>query len=334
MQADRPCAMDAGVFCPLPGHVQSVPRAELFAVVLILCHVDYSDDVEIVSDSLTTVQTFGKGADHPAWEHSPNADLWREVWKHNPARVTMRWIKAHADVDPALFAKWGLDTEDVCGNSCADALAGLGAEEAAAMAHEVAQVVNLEHLVHEIQMRLVAILLHLVAEFPRTAVDRPRTDLLPRFSVHTLAFCSSHALSVQGDRYVCLRCGSCPYQSAAAIEKWFARDCQGMPVGFLKDIQMRAMQWAQPLPRGLPIVLGHKLAHRTHALFVVHNVVFCRVCGRFAAQGVRLLLHFCPGRPASATAQRNTRKLLAGERPSNLRAWPALSLFASDLPFL
>eukprot|EP00959_Pyramimonas_sp_CCMP1952_P042592 890386-Pyramimonas_sp.AAC.1 len=71
--------IDLVVYGPLPGPIQTSPRAELFAVVQILRIAILP--LRILTDYLDLPQGLERG---PAWgchPRRPNADLWCEIWR-------------------------------------------------------------------------------------------------------------------------------------------------------------------------------------------------------------------------------------------------------------
>ena len=110
-----------GIFGHLPGPIQTVPRAELAAVVfalqsLVVPATIYTDHYNLITD-------ISKGKPVTCSAKHPNADLWERFWQlifgHGGLGdlLNIKWVKAHSNND----------TNEVCGNTWADRLAKMGA---------------------------------------------------------------------------------------------------------------------------------------------------------------------------------------------------------------
>jgi len=316
-----------GFFLALPGPSQTVPRAELFGLLLILRNVLPPAAVCIVTDSLTTCNTFQLGAEHHAWRTSPNADLWELVWPLVQGRALALWIKAHAEEHPEYIDQYQLYQRHVVGNVCADVMAGRGAALQQVSTAEVDIHRAAISLVSRIQTRCVAILQHHASVSPR--LPRQRQRRLPQLGRHTLALMSPHSLvppRCPRDPYVCLVCGPCPYRSPQAQISWFLRPCKQQDA--LTDPVLRNLFVSQALlspravPSLLPVIIGKFAIHSSHVLWLFQNVFFCRICGARVIAIPKLLRLACTGPPPPARAGVLAR-LLAGELPWGFLRWPA-----------
>ena len=125
---------DWGVYCGLPGPVQSVLRSGLFAVLFVITHADPDLAITICTDSRLTAVHYHLRADENWAKHEGmefHLDLWlalQRVRRLRRAPTTVLWVKAHAAENPAFIWSYNLPRADVIGNSCADWLAGQGAE--------------------------------------------------------------------------------------------------------------------------------------------------------------------------------------------------------------
>eukprot|EP00959_Pyramimonas_sp_CCMP1952_P419120 8779354-Pyramimonas_sp.AAC.1 len=104
---------------PLPGHQQSIPRAELHAVVQVLRQRIVP--MHIRTDCLGIVDGPMKGAAWRAHPRRPNSDLWRQL---------LRAVDGHGGLSPRLDASLarshqtqGEATPDKKGNDYADVAA-------------------------------------------------------------------------------------------------------------------------------------------------------------------------------------------------------------------
>ena len=87
-----------GAYGPLPGAVQNVPRAELYAILLVAQNAWSSSVYVVHSDSATNVQLYQNG--EAACLASENSDLWEELWKNvhlKALNFQLLWVKAHCD---------------------------------------------------------------------------------------------------------------------------------------------------------------------------------------------------------------------------------------------
>ena len=84
-----------GVACALPGVAQTVPRAELFALLLVLNSV--SDHVHCISDSLLVVnglqRILGQVDDSPL--DGANHDLWAAVYDAVLHLQAIGWLSGY-----------------------------------------------------------------------------------------------------------------------------------------------------------------------------------------------------------------------------------------------
>ena len=81
-----------------PGEAQTVPRAELYAVLVAVERSDPAAALTVVSDSEVNVKLYAKG--ELATANAANHDLWTRLWnaKHRrSASLTIKWCKGHAD---------------------------------------------------------------------------------------------------------------------------------------------------------------------------------------------------------------------------------------------
>ena len=111
--------LEHGCYGPLPGPIQTVPRAELYAICEALART--VGPIRIHTDHKPIVDGLLHGRE---WARSPNrvnADLWKRLWflldDIGGANVQIVWVKAHQH-DDSLDAR---------GNNWADTVAKLGA---------------------------------------------------------------------------------------------------------------------------------------------------------------------------------------------------------------
>ena len=104
---------------------QTVDRAELQAVLLVVTNLEIGGAVDFFTDSKITYDTFNMGLGRARFASS--ADIWVQLFNHIEIKgliVNPSWMPSHADIDPKKLkiAPW-----HVAGNKCADVLAGRAA---------------------------------------------------------------------------------------------------------------------------------------------------------------------------------------------------------------
>ena len=149
---------------PLPGAKQSVPRAELYAILVLLRRLGPLEQAPafVYTDSK---YVFDKARVGPSpRKASGNSDLWKAFWAE---MVRLRWrvcilkIRAHCDhmdLWSGRILPW-----HYFGNKVADVLAGEAAQNASLVHDVLASLGRVDALAWRVQKRLVAILLHLAA---------------------------------------------------------------------------------------------------------------------------------------------------------------------------
>ena len=148
-----------GVYAPLPGLKQDVPRSELFAFVFLASMLQVDAFAHLVSDSAINVDMFLKGP-KGLWRTSENANLWEVLWRVLAPKCVLRvyWVKSHSLDKFDLFQKYAPNVVHAIGNVCADTLAEFGAKVAAPPDEDVARVCSHFGVVRQAQRRLSAIL--------------------------------------------------------------------------------------------------------------------------------------------------------------------------------
>ena len=308
-----------GAWAVLPGSKQTVPRAELFAMLLVVRHV-VAGDVTIKSDSLVNCELFGKGKS--ACLLSVNHDLWAQLWsliEQKALSVNMFWIKGHATVENIL--QHDLAPVDVAGNFCADALANSASVVAEVWPHDVANITWYYAIVRRVQARAVAVLSSTVSTRKLTVKCQVPTVArsLPEPSNVGAAILSQHKLCRVGADWHCNLCIQSMNERSPLFREWLASPCD--PDSSL----VRTLQAGNSRPTRLSassaIVIGRQPVHGSHELHVYRGLYFCRLCGYHAHAAARRLAAACLGRTAPGAARR-ARTLLSGKLPSGLAAWP------------
>ena len=113
----------------VPGNIQTVPRAELTAL-LRAFELSEPFEVHVVSDCEYVVNTFNRGESQFDYLSARHADLWKKVFRAARNRIVcVSWFHAHqtmqecADISDEMLAKWhGNDSADKLATSKAESL--------------------------------------------------------------------------------------------------------------------------------------------------------------------------------------------------------------------
>ena len=151
-----------GAFFPLAGEPQTVPRAELFAIIVVLLFLSPGAAAIIHTDSELCSKGFAAQTDQ-----GENADLWQLLWSTISAKsldIQVRWVKAHGLEHPEFISKFALSLHQLLGNALADKLADRAADAAAIDPDIACRILSLYAETQAIQRRFVSTLGILVRE--------------------------------------------------------------------------------------------------------------------------------------------------------------------------
>ena len=307
-----------GVFGPLIGKVQTVPRAELFACVTVLARVSCAP-VLIVTDSKLVYDAWSGG--ELKCTGAANADLWGEFWQHarriGVSDVRFQWIKAHAT--PLIVQHCLVSLGDLRGNACADALADRAAEQWQIFPQDAQNVFWHMAVLQQIQKRCVSILIHVAGSAQEGRERRHRTVRLPRLPATGAAIGSDHALLLLGNMWRCAFCQVARRASASDLREWFASECT--PFSMVSySLRMGEVRPTE-VPYGYPIRSGKHVLHESHASVTYKGLIFCRRCGCYSTGAPKLLKAQCAGVPNGSTRARLWR-LRRGLLPHAMQQWP------------
>ena len=309
-----PVSFFGGACSPLPGPDQTVPRSELFSMIVVCSRAVAGACLHFPSDSLLTVQGV-----RDIRRTGAEADLWHQLWLWVAVKqltVSARWVKAHGIEKPHFIDKFKLSLVDVCGNGCADALADIAASDAELNAVVVNRYEKWVERVEFVQRRLVAIALHVVREHPRSHSQTPPQSQLriPTADFDWFALRSSHALHRSlGSRVSCLVCHTGASGATQDVFKWMLSPCSGPPVSLIAA--------CQPVPSDREIWLGGVLVHPSHRLIMHKGLYACELCGATGSSKIRLLRGLCP-QQLIASGPRDLQRIRAGVLPWGRDAWP------------
>ena len=294
-----------GAFSALPGRSQTVPRAELYALVLLahMCQPDAILDVGV--DSLTTVE--GVLLERQSGD---NEDLWVTLWEIVRSKMlllSVRWVKAHVIDKPELARTYTVTDRDQVGNAGADQLAGRAADMYAVSVQTAAAVRRNQILVQQVQRRLVSILGTLVEAFPRgevpEAADRPDPLSLTRS-----VLASQHRPVLHQHGASCQACLKGCIGPPTAVARWLATPCGGPQAGPIRGTLDDT------------VVVGGLQVHPSHTLAAARGMVICTTCGGVGAFAPKKLLLPCG--PLTRAGRRALCAFQAAELPYGTPAWP------------
>lgn len=315
-------AFSWGAFAVLDGENQSVPRAELAAILCVLRRVS-GGPVEIASDSKINVDRYADGID--ACLSACNSDLWRQLWAEvgriGRDSVVLRWIKGHAT--EKHIAEGDISVKDLCGNYCADVLAERAARCAEVFPQDAVNTFFYMSLARKIQMRAVAILLEVSAGEKRSRSEKRRLSAVSRTAA---GMQSEHELLLCDGIWHCARCLQTRRDSQCGLRVWFEGRC--VPdAGLVMCCQVGDVRPCN-IPGGSRLTVGGQTLHESRQLAVYRGLFFCRRCGGFATSVPKLLKHQCEG--VAAPAGRCVLRRLAVRRlPIGAATWPADSPMSS-----
>ena len=240
-----------------------------------------------------------------------NADVWVALWNlvsTKSLRLTGKWVKAHLLEKPELRAKYPTACVDVFGNACADQLAERAAIPAQVPDTVAKTVLSWQARTLAIQKRMVAILMHLVVEFPRAtrpSVRRPFVCPLERAACE-----SEHMVVLRKHGASCATCLQGCADGLDAQRLWLSTPCLGHAIPL---DSMEARPVPVPLSPDFPTYMSGRVVHCSHAVFVFKGLAFCTQCGCFGAWRVKNLVLACAGITKYGT--NSLRRILAGNPP-------------------
>ena len=309
-----------GAFSPLPGKLQTVPRAELYAILVVCLHVVREGQIVIVSDSKLNVDAFIKGEQFCMT--AANSDIWRELFDCIETRaltLQLQWSKGHAD-NPETYLSYGVTPRNLLGNLCADALAGRGAEVGQVSYQDSMNLKWHRALVKRIQARAVVILNATQSKSLQKsqACEKVKPLKVRKVTTSGLAVATEHrftTLSRTLHCYVCLRHSG---HTQAARRAFLQSPCK-------VDITMvNAIFKGSSKPATVPleriVQIGRRSIHASHKLCIYKGLYYCTKCGYHAHAKAQKLLSPCQER--SAEGVKRASRIGQGKLPSGMSRWP------------
>ena len=304
-----------GAYSPLPGHLQTVTRAELFAIFVVVMYA--SGTVTVVTDSKVNADAFTAGRDF--CEQTANSDLWRRLWvllSEKSMQLHVTWSKGHAD-NVETFTSYNVTLRNLFGNLCADRLANMGAEAGQVYAQDAANLRWHYALVKKVQARAVVIL-SATMQRASTLVRQPKPPKLPRLTTAAQALASSHMVTVMSRTLHCYRCFKQSLPTSAGRKHFLATTCR--PDAELLATMSLGNTRPITLPKEKVVSIGTSKLHNTHSLCVFMGLYFCTQCGYHASVKAQHLTKACTERGPAAAKRAN--RIKRGKLPSGLTCWP------------
>ena len=307
-----------GAFGPLPGNVQTVPRAELFAMLTVVRMLMPGKSV-IKTDSKVNSDLYASGMQ--ACLGSANGDLWTELFSRlGEGRIVLEitWIKGHAEQED-VFRKYDVQPVDLVGNLVADALANRAADTYKVWEQDAFTVKWYYSVTRRVQARAVCIFTECLES--RQAFT-PQVAKVPRplsLSTTAEAMQSQHKFMAIGSTLHCYVCHQ--HSSSEPLRKleWLKSPC-------VPDIHMaRTVYFAatkpMKVPQGKTVSIGRAQLHESHSLSLYKGLYFCANCGYNASAKAQKLRVECGGMTTKAAKDR-VMALLRGKLPSGMSRWP------------
>jgi hypothetical protein len=293
---------------PLVGDIQTVPRAELFAIATLVNNLTHGSSI-IVSDSLVNINLYKLGRN--AALKSTNGDLWFQIFRQIDAKgleITIHWIQGH--LDKVTPKKW-FPPEWVALNHAADFFANIAAEKVELPRHITSVVIYHMSLVKKVQKRLVRVI---ISRCPKTRKNNtpesvPRPELP---SLQQLLGSTHHSIVCEPKGWRCRWCKSFCNPKAPTARNWLNAQCS--------QLQACYANGPVPIPLWYPLLIGKGIPHHSHDLYYLRGVTFCATCGAYATQKMKKLAQKCE--PPTWNMKIARDKLLKQQKPPSLTYWP------------
>ena len=271
----------------LGGSVQTVPRAEIYAVLMVVEHAE--GDCHVWSDHENIIKTINERRWSKA-RSGTNSDLWNrleDALSNSVWTFRFSWVNSHV--------KDGMDVQTkvprcvYLGNKKADSKAGLAAETNRIPDADVENHKTAMGQAKEILMRLTTIADDMYKERSHTKLRRMaghRITLTEKWDA-AKAVTQHHIVDLPGGGMHCCICLSRAAPAKVQQLKWLQEGCRT----------------SLNKPH-----LSHKLSTRGH-------VVWCSDCGYWSSSRYRALGEPCPGRPQSGLQAMCLRQVKQGLPP-------------------
>ncbi len=151
-----------GAKCNLPGEIQTVPRGEIYALVLLVIFADPLAELDYVTDNKGLFNAFRQGPEY--CQNAANCDLYNVILKvtiDKAIRLSVRWMPSHLLEKPCKGVFSGVSNLGILGNDHADKLTVDAARRACVPLNVSAPILYYRSLLRKIQYRLATILINL-----------------------------------------------------------------------------------------------------------------------------------------------------------------------------
>ena len=279
-----------GAYLALPGRVQTVLRADIFAIFLLCLFAERGATLTLVTDSFTAFRVLA----HPTSWPSSHLSLWlsiRSIISTKQLVLSPRWIRSH-QLTLGIIAP----LQHVIGNECADVMAGKGAALASVLPSEASTFFHYRDVVSRVQRRLVYVLGELISQFPRASrkvAELPKVPSVP-LSYHLVR--SSHRIALHTSGVSCQRClQGRPHAPKSSVLRFIASACSEERLACLPN------KYGRPLahPRGKVVWVAGQPTHSSHCLITFRGMAVCSQCGYRASRRMVRLADPCQPRSES-----------------------------------
>ena len=175
--------------------MQTVPRAEIYALVVLVQNAPCMATLEYITDNKGLFVTFNKGP--IAGARATNCDLYDDIFKvtiEKAITLSVRWMPSHIDEEgkPKKKIPEGVVVSDldIKGNRQADILAGIAAKRVCVPLNVSAPILYHMSLVRRIQNRLATILTCL----PDRPFNKHKAPKATRDGMQELLLSTSHVI--------------------------------------------------------------------------------------------------------------------------------------------
>jgi len=214
---------------PLPGEIQSNNRAEIYALLVAVRHIEYAGKIDFFIDNKPARNTYHKGK-HRA-RLACHADLWSEMFailERKHIELNVYWMPSHTDKHKEKLEKaptWMKDWH-VAGNKVADELAGAAAELHAVPEEQAKTIIKIYRDLDLIQNRIIAV----TKMFPQRKHNKTIHDNIkykPTYKDQIIEKLESsqHDCVIYGERLYCCGCNSNISIRAEHISEFIESSC-------------------------------------------------------------------------------------------------------------
>ena len=303
---DLPVTAWKWIACPLVGLQQTVPRAELMAVLIAIQYA--CGDLEIFTDHLNIVKVFQEGN----WSRAiagMNGDLWQQVKAavdNSEWRTQVRWVNSHPE--EMLDIQLTVPAVAYKGNKLADEKAGEAAAEHRIPDGDVRLHREAMECSTMILERLTTLGMDMIKKMALTRFDKPagtrRHDATKLRRAQAMAVTAHHVITLKNRALHCSKC-----------------------LSRMGPCEAQQVQW---LREGCEILTGKP--HSSHTLHSRSHIVWCARCGVWSGSRYRALAKECVGRPKTGLQAMSLRLTAKGRLPPGAEDMDVDQLQIDDEP--